>query len=98
MLVRSVATAIYGNKNPSMEILLYIMEHTDPYTKEFSRTYDQIQKDLHVNRATIASVFSKLSDAGCITNMRRSVWKNNMVGDLDDSYNGKDFLIEFKGV
>lgn len=56
------------------EVALYILRHTDGDTKIFSRTYNQIQKDINVTQATIAKVFKTLEANGTLIRAGFGKW------------------------
>lgn len=95
MLVETMIRSLY-DKDPGMEVLLYILQHTDPKTKKFNKTYDQIQKATKVSRKTISATLQKLSDAGLMLNVGRGVWENYMVAEMDAPDEGRLFT-EYKG-
>lgn len=97
MLVRPILESVYDDDS-GISVLLYIIEHTDPETKIFSRSYSQMEKELHVSSATISRTFKKLSESGVLINTGLGRWYNRIVGRVDDPYEGADVLAEFKGV
>lgn len=89
---------IYDRVKPSkaVQILLYLMEHTDD-NKIFSRTYNQIQKDLHVSQPTIANTLKKLQSVGSIEYLGGSRWKINVLDCSSDDCDGFDLYVRHLG-
>ena len=69
-------------KNKQMQVVIYILQHTDAKTKIFSRTYNQIQKDTKVSQPTIAKVLKVMQKNGAMEYLGDSRWRVPMV--LDD--------------
>lgn len=56
------------------EVVYYIIRHTDGDTKIFSRSYNQIQKDLNVTAKTVAKVFKLLEANGTLIRAGLGRW------------------------
>ena len=84
-------------KSPSMDVLMYILSHTNPETKIFCDTYEMIQKDTKVSTATISRVFKILVEKDCLEKVNKGVWYNKMIDRPSDTYEGLDPYIIYKG-
>lgn len=94
MLIEDITDRL--NPPKSVQILLYLMEHTDK-NKVFSRTYKQIQKDLNVSQPTIASTLKKLQSVGSIEYLGGSKWKINLLAESSDSCDGMELYVRHMG-
>lgn len=94
MLIEDITDKITPSK--PIQILLYLMEYADN-DFVFSRTYNQIQKDLHVSQPTIATTLKKLQAAGSIEHLGGSRWKINVLAEQSDTCDGLDLYVRRLG-
>lgn len=80
-----------------MDVLIYVLQHTNGDTRIFSRTYNQIQKDTGVSQMTIAKAFKYMQDKGALEYLGNSRWLNYMVEEYSDTCDGPEFYVENKG-
>ena len=56
-----------------VDILVYILENTEPANNTFVGTYARIQKETGISQMTISRVLKKLQDANFLKNTKRSL-------------------------
>ena len=52
----------------------FVLQYSNPKTKIFSRTYNQIQEDLGISHPTVARYFKTLEEAGLIIRAGTGKW------------------------
>lgn len=77
-----------------MEIISYLVGHTDYRTMLFTKSYDQIRRDLGVSRAVIAETFKKLNELGLIEKKGAGVWLNHMIAEGSNTSEGFDYYFD----
>ena len=65
-------------------VVNYIIQHADPETKIFNRTYAQIQKDTGASSATVARVFNALEENKTLLRHSPSGWFVTAIVDVFD--------------
>lgn len=78
------------------KIVLYILQHTDVNTKIFSRTYNQIQKDLNVSQPTISKVFKTLKENETLIPAGVGKWYVPAVVGYSDTAEGPEIFVRNK--
>lgn len=58
-----------------IDILIYILEHTEAANNTFIGTYTKIQTEVGVSRPTVATVMRKLQEHGFIKKVQNGVWQ-----------------------
>lgn len=58
-----------------IDILIYILEHTEAANNTFIGTYTKIQSEVGVSRPTVATVMKKLQEHGFIKRIQNGVWQ-----------------------
>ena len=58
-----------------IDILIYILEHTEAANNTFIGTYTKIQTEVGVSRPTVATVMKKLQEHGFIKKVQNGVWQ-----------------------
>ena len=84
-------------KSAAMDILMYIVSNTDPDTKVFSRTYEDIQKATGASRDTISRTIARLAMAGIIQWVGNGKWYNSIVDGWSKTCNGPDWYVNYLG-
>ena len=58
-----------------VDILVYILENTEPANNTFVGTYARIQKETGISQMTISRVLKKLQDANFLKKIQNGVWQ-----------------------
>ena len=78
-----------------VEILIYILENTEPSNNTFIGTYTKIQNEIGVARGTIATVMTKLQDQGFIKKVQNGVWQISPQIMMKGSEHKKQMLLSY---
>lgn len=65
--------------SPFMDVVNYILSHTDGDSKVFKRTYIEIQKETGVSQVTISKVIRTMENLQFLEKLGKGCWKNNMI-------------------
>lgn len=76
--------------------VLYVLQHTNPRTKIFSRTYTQIQNDLGVSRVSISQFFKGLEEDGLLVRAGEGKWFVPAVIGKSQTCCGPEWYVEHK--
>jgi len=85
--------ALKDLNDKSVDLITYILQHTNYKTHIFTRTYRQMQKDVGVSQPTIARVMKKFVETGAAEYLGGSSWKINVITGTSDSYEGPEWYV-----
>ena len=78
-----------------MDILVYILENTEPANNTFVGTYARIQKETGISQMTISRVLKKLQDANFLKKIQNGVWQVSEQIMMKGSEHKKQLLINY---
>lgn len=78
-----------------IDILIYILEHTEAANNTFIGTYTKIQAEVSVSRPTVATVMKKLQDNGFIKRVQNGVWQVSPNIMMKGSEHKKSLLLNY---
>ena len=78
-----------------IDILIYILEHTEAANNTFIGTYTKIQAEVGVSRPTVATVMKKLQDNGFIKRVQNGVWQVSPNIMMKGSEHKKSLLLNY---
>lgn len=78
-----------------LDVLIYMLENTEPANNTFIGTYNEIQRNTGVSRGTIASIMKKLQEHNFIKKIHNSVWQINPRIMMKGSEFKKSLLINY---
>lgn len=78
------------------KFLLYLVQHTNPGTKIFNRTYKQIQSDIGISQVTISRYFKSLEENSLIFRVPSGGWFVPAVIGDSDTADGPEWYVESK--
>lgn len=79
-----------------LDVLVYVLENTNPATNLFIGTYSKIGQKANVSKQTIATTFKKLKDNNLITRVQNGVWAVNPNIIMKGSDFKKGMLIKYQ--
>ena len=78
-----------------VDILVYILENTEPANNTFVGTYARIQKETGISQMTISRVLKKLQDANFLKKIQNGVWQVSEQIMMKGSEHKKQLLINY---
>ena len=78
-----------------IDILIYILEHTEAANNTFIGTYTKIQDEVGVSRPTVATVMKKLQENGFIKKVQNGVWQVSPNIMMKGSEHKKSLLLNY---
>lgn len=78
-----------------IDILIYILEHTEAANNTFIGTYTKIQDEVGVSRPTVATVMKKLQENGFIKRVQNGVWQVSPNIMMKGSEHKKSLLLNY---
>lgn len=78
-----------------IDILIYILEHTEAANNTFIGTYTKIQDEVGVSRPTVATVMKKLQENGFIKRIQNGVWQVSPNIMMKGSEHKKSLLLNY---
>lgn len=78
-----------------IDILIYILEHTEAANNTFIGTYTKIQADVAVSRPTVAAVMKKLQENNFIKKVQNGVWQVSPNIMMKGSEHKKSLLLNY---
>ena len=82
-------------ENRQIDILIYILENTEPANNLFIGTYEKIQKTLGVSSSTLAIVMKKLQEGKFIKKIQNGVWQVSPNIMMKGSEHKKNLLLSY---
>ncbi|MDP7981530.1 replication/maintenance protein RepL [Bacillus sp. WLY-B-L8] len=82
-------------ENKQLDVLIYILEHTEQATNTFIGTYKKISKGANVSEPTIAKIMKKLQENNFITKIQNGVWQVNPNIMMKGSEHKKSLLLNY---
>lgn len=78
-----------------LDILIYILEHTEPANNTFIGTYSKIQENAKVSRPTVTTIMKKLQEHGFIKRVQNGVYQVNPNIMLKGNEHKKSLLLNY---
>lgn len=78
-----------------LDVLIYMLENTEPANNVFMGTYDKIEKNTKISRGTIAKIMKKLQEHKFITKIQSGAWQINPRIMMKGSEFKKSLLINY---
>lgn len=82
-------------ESKQVEILVYILENTEPATNTFIGTYSRIQQNVSCSQTTIAKIMTKLQEKGFIKKVQNGVWQISPTIMMKGSDHKKSLLLNY---
>lgn len=82
-------------ESKQVDILIYILEHTQPSTNMFVGTYKTIQKNTHTSETTIAKVMKKLQKQQFLKKIQNGIWQISPNIMMKGNENKKQLLLSY---
>lgn len=82
-------------ESKQVDILIYILENTQPSTNMFVGTYKTIQKNTHTSETTIAKVMKKLQKQQFLKKIQNGLWQVSPNIMMKGNENKKQLLLSY---
>ena len=82
-------------ESKQVDILIYILENTQPSTNMFVGTYKTIQKNTHASETTIAKVMKKLQKQQFLKKIQNGLWQVSPNIMMKGNENKKQLLLSY---
>ena len=82
-------------ESKQVDILIYILENTQPSTNMFVGTYKTIQKNTHTSETTIAKVMRKLQKQQFLKKIQNGIWQVSPNIMMKGNENKKQLLLSY---
>ncbi len=82
-------------ESKQVDILIYILENTQPSTNMFVGTYKTIQKNTHTSETTIAKVMKKLKKQQFLKKIQNGLWQVSPNIIMKGNENKKQLLLSY---
>lgn len=82
-------------ESKQVDILIYILENTQPSTNMFVGTYKTIQKNTHTSETTIAKVMKRLQKQQFLKKIQNGLWQVSPNIMMKGNENKKQLLLSY---
>lgn len=82
-------------ESKQVDILIYILENTQPSTNMFVGTYKTIQKNTHTSETTIAKVMKRLQKQQFLKKIKNGLWQVSPNIMMKGNENKKQLLLSY---
>lgn len=64
-----------GANSVRLKVFYYVLQHMNPDTHIFSKSYDAIARDLGASYSAVASAMRRMREFDCIEPVKQGVWR-----------------------